>query len=592
MTDWSKLKVVELRAELKSRGLQCSGRKQELVERLHDDNSQTTDCGYEGQDYSVDHEPDATGPQLVERPQSPAKITNNASPEPNAPTTSLYSTQARLEIRLPASTKSQAIGSDCAKSAIVPTPEPSQSSEVLFDIQKRERRSTSPPPDPKRAKPEDASPIYATTSEPCARVEDSEVPSKEAAGFHEPTEPDVAEDKMDLPHHRDSLQGPENISCDSHQNRAAINVDASESAPNSNDSCFVDNNAEGNKRAVDSALHPTTRALYIKNFMRPLRPETVELHIKRLATPPNQGVGEKLIERFYLDQIRSHAFVVFFDSSNAARARAGLHGVIWPHESNRKPLWVDFIPPEKVSGWIDEEKNERHRGLRSGPAPRWEIRYNKDEDGNVIAVLDSGTAPPSITNPGPIRPEPHSVVPSGFPSSNANIIPLGPRGGAGELLSCPPVGPRNQRESRGNETRRAGPAGPIRTTRSGPRISYQAISDDLASRRVMCMRSHYTRDSDRDLGAEDEINRYTFESDAIFVDRGKEVFIGIRPPHRGANRQRQQPGGVPPDRGPPPHRVFPRRGTRGHSGSDRYLPGFDDRGPFWQGGRGTLHLSR
>ena len=46
------------------------------------------------------------------------------------------------------------------------------------------------------------------------------------------------------------------------------------------------------------------------------------------------------------------------------------------------------------------------------------------------------------------------------------------------------------------------------------------------------MRSYYTKDRHRDLGREDEINRYTFQNEDSFVDRGKEFFIGIRPRRR------------------------------------------------------------
>ncbi|ROT39442.1 hypothetical protein SODALDRAFT_159638 [Sodiomyces alkalinus F11] len=595
MTDWSKLKVVDLRAELKRRGLQYSGLKQELVQRLSDDDSQsqTADPGNEAEDPPQDVDGLHTNdPQPVDSPPVPEIAPANATSEATAQDSlgDRPSPRAVLESTLPAGTDSQDMTSGGAKPVPALELGSVQPSEVLQDAQKRKRRSTSPPPDPKRAKHDDSSPMHATTSEPCALIDDAEAVSNEEVRLQKPPESDVAEDDMSpLLNRGDSREGSRDIASDGRPDRAATNRDAFELAPDSSDSRLVVHNAGGYDRVVESAIHPITRALYIKNFMRPLRPETVELHIKELAAPLNHGVDEHLIERFYLDQIRSHAYVVFFDISNAVRARAGLHGVVWPDESNRKPLWADFVPPQKVGDWIGEETNGGQRGLRGAAAPRWEVRYDKDENGNIVAVLDSGAAPPSsATEPRAMRSDPPPAVVSGFPSSTANTIPLGPRGGRGAPSQGPPVGPRSQRESRVHEPRRPGPGGPIKTTRTGPRISYQMVSEDLASRRVSCMRSHYTRDVDRDLGAEDEINRYTFESDDVFVDRGKEVFIGIRPPHREAKRQRQLGGGTPPLRGPPPHRGPPRRGPRGRPTSDRYLPGINEGGPFWQGGRDNL----
>ena len=81
-------------------------------------------------------------------------------------------------------------------------------------------------------------------------------------------------------------------------------------------------------------------------------------------------------------------------------------------------------------------------------------------------------------------------------------------------------------------------------------IYWKPLSDDLAQRRVQNMRRYYninariTEDDKRS-----DINRYFFESGDAFVDRGKEIFAGIRPPHREREhrrmmREQRQQGGA------------------------------------------------
>src|SRR5690606_34171350 len=108
-------------------------------------------------------------------------------------------------------------------------------------------------------------------------------------------------------------------------------------------------------RDVAPAIHPATPALYIANLMRPLRPVDMQTHLIDLATPPRLPLSNDVITLFHLDQIRTHAFVVFASTSAASRVRTLLHDSVWPNESNRKALFVDFIPPEKVQEWIDTE---------------------------------------------------------------------------------------------------------------------------------------------------------------------------------------------------------------------------------------------
>ncbi|KAK3177305.1 hypothetical protein Dsin_032893 [Dipteronia sinensis] len=86
------------------------------------------------------------------------------------------------------------------------------------------------------------------------------------------------------------------------------------------------------------------------------------LHISSLAGPQ----GTDSVKVFYLDSIRTHAFVSFISISAAARVRNSMHGTRFPDELMRDTLWIDFIPDEKVQDWIDEETGDAGGGFGGG----------------------------------------------------------------------------------------------------------------------------------------------------------------------------------------------------------------------------------
>ncbi len=135
--------------------------------------------------------------------------------------------------------------------------------------------------------------------------------------------------------------------------------------------------------AVEPPLHIVTSALYIQNFMRPLQAPMVEEHHVNLATPAGQAPDLSLMVDFYLDQIRTHAFVLFKTASAAIQVRTALHNHVWPDERTRKPLWVDFVPPDKINGWIEREQSDggSHNSLN-----KWEVVY-ESIGGRVEAEL-------------------------------------------------------------------------------------------------------------------------------------------------------------------------------------------------------------
>lgn len=72
---------------------------------------------------------------------------------------------------------------------------------------------------------------------------------------------------------------------------------------------------------------------------------------------------------------------MFASTAAATRVRVGVHGKVWPNERTRKPLWVDFVPEEKVAGWVERE--------RAGG--RWEVVFREDKDGVKAELEEVGS---------------------------------------------------------------------------------------------------------------------------------------------------------------------------------------------------------
>jgi len=411
MTDWSKLKVVDLKNELKKRGLAQTGLKPALVARLTEaengggSESEATVQGDVGKEHAsassdtvspIQHTSDLNtevfsdaplqtpsepklepSSQTVAEPDESLELPNPESqsePEPSQPTTIIELSQPPV--------KSQ----DSHQSAL-PSAEPQ---EILDDRQKRKRRSQSPAPSTsdsarKRTRQEDSKVV--TSKDDAAWVEkhnavdsaeinaDAMEVAPSAEGVESgPTIVDIAKEevkiqaisgadspdqKRDPPREmeideesRPKTQGGEHDDSPSRvrDSRFKDLFPAQQKAPALESSSSRDSAPEAmdidTDRVVSPALHPATSALYIRDFMRPLNPAQLKSYLASLATPPGHETDTDIIVNFYLDPIRTHAFVSLTSVSAAARVRSAIHDRIWPDERTRKPLWADFVPAE------------------------------------------------------------------------------------------------------------------------------------------------------------------------------------------------------------------------------------------------------
>ncbi|KAK3688381.1 hypothetical protein B0T22DRAFT_151824 [Podospora appendiculata] len=662
-TDWSRLTVIDLRQELKRRGLPQAGKKADLVDRLTTADAKDEQAEAEAEAVEAEAEVEAgpgPGPRPDAKSEGEGKPTTNddgtvsgakigtatenghepaqtapastepqldATPasqpykpfEPKNETSPPHSTSPSLPI-LPqepvpevlavdsSSGNAEAAGSAAepsAPTAVSPLDRESAGTEKLDepvaaapsidpvpsvpeltgDARSRKRRSRSPPPSGdessrKRTRPSDqydehddtarnwrSTPEKGNVSQPLDELlplDDN--PAAQDASYAK-LQPEYPERRRSQSRDDTDTQMTD-VEENNFQARHESPPYAEDRGQDSHDAPAYDRRQDAygdqmdhDSRDVAPAEHPATSALYIKNFMRPIKDQVLREYLVDLATPPGSVPDPDSVVDFYLDQIRTHAFVRFTSISSASRVRIALHGKVWPNERERKELWVDFIPPENISDWIEREQSEGGRG--SATRTRWEVRYEPDDEGRIAARLVNAEAEPARQPSRAPLPPPPSAPAMSIPSGPARQYPG---------IEAAPLGPR------GRGGNRADNGGIWQSTDTRPSLPFKPVPEELAQRRLEHMRSYYTQDRHRDMGRADEINRYTFEDSDSFVDRGREVFVGIRPPHRergGGRPFRGEPfrgdsfrGDRGPPRGPPPP-FLPR-------GGDRYISGREE----------------
>lgn len=271
--------------------------------------------------------------------------------------------------------------------------------------------------------------------------------------------------------------------------------------------------ADQEDRVVSSALHPATSALYIRNFMRPLHPDNLKDFLITLATPSGTSPSAQIITEFFLDPIRTHCLVGFDNTSAASRVRSSLQNRIWPNERSRRPLWVDFVPEEKLKKWIEVEVESSSSRGQAGK--RWEVVYEEEEDGIRAYLQEAGG---NATAPRPAQAHARSEE-------------------AGQGVRGAPSGPRS-REVEPRPSQSGGALKPengkgfqalddlFQFTEAKPKLYYLPADKLIVRKRLDAL------DAGRGGGRGDEMRRYTFEEDSI-VDRGPEYGARGRGGHGG-----------------------------------------------------------
>lgn len=302
--------------------------------------------------------------------------------------------------------------------------------------------------------------------------------------------------------------------------------------------------------AVSPAIHPATRALYIRHLVRPINPSALRDHLEDIARPPDHSDSSaSLVEECYVDALRTHAFVLFTSISAASRARASTHARIWPSEPMRKQLWADFFPEERFQEYLDTERASG--GSKPSQAKRWELAYNPLDDGVDVQLVEAG--------PAVHRASTHAGAPNAPPTGPRGSMSSGRRPSFAQSeqrrSSQPVLAPPPRRSSRVVEEAGA----PFleldklfNFTSTKPKLYWQPVSDNLADDRLDELDRETSRDWDPradmkrngdSLGRGlDQLKRYTFEDGDVLVDGGPE-FGGGRAFARAGNRGRGRRNG-------------------------------------------------
>lgn len=336
-------------------------------------------------------------------------------PAPPAERTSASTVRSLSQTPLPS--KEETIAQSVPLASALTTPAPSREDTAATtqtdtdERKKRKRRSASPPIDTqelaiKRAKVEADVHLKEDVSQEPASIPSgqdismSEAPTAAPESEREEARKDHGVEGKDMApaivkQNRDKETLGTKVHSDRPEIRASKDIRHQQSRPNEQENLDAPEPVLLEDLPTPApSLHVASRALYIRNFMRPLQLQTLKTHLASLAGSPDTEV----IETVYLDAVKTHAFIQVKSLAAAARIRAGMHDQVWPKERDRKPLWADYIPEEQLQKWISIEENAGSTmGARVG-GRKWEVVYEHNGDEMVAHHGEVGSnIPPQNT---------------------------------------------------------------------------------------------------------------------------------------------------------------------------------------------------
>ncbi|OAP65678.1 hypothetical protein AYL99_01650 [Fonsecaea erecta] len=275
-------------------------------------------------------------------------------------------------------------------------------------------------------------------------------------------------------------------------------------------------------RDIPPAIHPATSSIYIRNFKRPLHIPSLRAHVTSIAKSRSSDDADP-ITTFYLDSIRTHAFVSFTSVAAASRVRSAMHGSRFPDEPLREPLFVDYVPPDKVQTWIDQETGSVFG--RGGGGSRFEVTYEEGESGIEAIFQEVDTSKPRPPPFEPSRAAPFDRQQS--ESLSAGVHPTREILTSRDRRRGPPTGPSNPSSNNGRGFKALDEL--FDSTSTKPKLYYKPVPLSVANERLDMLRALRTGWEELGRSGDEGMKRYSFERDKDreqWVDKGPEFGFG------------------------------------------------------------------
>lgn len=418
------------------------------------------------------------------------------------------------------------------------------------DLRKRKRRSATPPPNAqevrKKAKGEHGGAIITSTTPLKSGSPSPDRPEKHTTQDGSESAPKVAPKHSEEPVQQQEQPKAENDS--KHRSPTPVMDD---------------------DRLTEPAMHAATRSLYMRNFKRPLNVPTLRSHVSTIAQGTSSvSSDEDVIKFWYMNNIRSHALVTFTNIAAASRVRTAMHQSRFPDEPQREPLWIDFVPDDKVEGWVEQETGSS-RGQRNSGA-KYEVAYYDTGEGFEAVFQEVGAGRGSTQRPGistmstnrsslsqrqlsySADPSRTATVASGIHPDRAPLVPQEPeeRGRSSPAAIATPAKPH------ADQGKGFGALDDLFSyTSAKPKLYFKKVAQDIIDDRLDMIQDLYP---DRGVSGDAGMKRYTFEKQSgreEWVDNGPEFGHGKRGQDRLAGLSGRGRGGF--------------RGRGGRGGGDR-----------------------
>ncbi|GAB7364340.1 hypothetical protein MBLNU230_g4884t1 [Neophaeotheca triangularis] len=518
MTDYNTMKVADLREELKRRGIASTGltRKAQIVEAIEEDDSKAEPAASEEQELgaTATEEPAEEAQETAAGEVSQERDDEPAAPEAENPvetTTPIVGSPAPEEAS-PESRKrkrgsqSRSASPSTAEAKKVKTAEDAASSEVK-PMEPEDAASEVNELDIDAAKPHENISSEEVAEEAPAPVV-GEVPGTDAkpdtTSIPMSTSDDTMEAMKDYQVRLESSADALRVCC--HLSRMKKLMQRPQPDAQTQDTTEQSTTHEQDTEMEDAAppsVHTQTRALYISNLVRPLQEQQLRDYLASTAN------GEGKLEDLYLDQLRTHAFATFTSLAAAASVRTQLHGNLWPDQT-RKPLWVDYVPEDKVSEWISTEQDATHS---KRDAKRWEITYEPAPTDTDLITAVLREIP---TGPGQGMPNAPSGPRGARRPSNLTTTTTNP---PATTTADDPISPLEPPTTHLDTL--------FESTISKPKIYFKPVSPTLREDRLKELDRETSQDWLNTGGAEvggplDQVKRYTFEDGDRLVDGGQD----------------------------------------------------------------------